>query len=97
MLHVGLGGDVYLPEFLDLTHGKSHKSKWAKTLKLPPGSLVVFDMGFTDYKKCQTLMKNKIFFVNRLKSNARIQGLHKRLGRKVKVMPMSLHPNQNSR
>ena len=33
-LHVGLDGDGYLPEFLDLTNGKSHEIKWAKTLKL---------------------------------------------------------------
>ena len=33
-LHVGLDGDGYLPEFLDLTNGKSHESKWANTLKL---------------------------------------------------------------
>ena len=83
-LHVGLDGDGYLPEFLDLTNGKSHEIKWAKTLKLPPGSMAVFDMGFTDYKWFQTLMENKIFFVTRLKRNARGQGLSKRPGRKAK-------------
>lgn len=83
-LHVGLDGDGYLPEFLDLTDGKSHEIKWAKTLKLPPGSMAVFDLGFTDYKWFQSLMENKIFFVTRLKSNARIQGLNKRPGRKAK-------------
>jgi len=86
-LHVGLGGDGYLPEFLDLTLGKSHEGKWAKTLKLSPGSMAVFDMGFTDYEWFQTLMKNKIFFVTRLKSNARIQGLHKWPGQKAKGIP----------
>lgn len=83
-LHVGLDGDGYLPEFVDLTEGKRHESKWAKTLKLPSGSMVVFDMGFTDYTWYQTLMENKIFFVTRLKSNARIQGLNKRPGRKAR-------------
>ncbi|MGI6657325.1 MAG: IS4 family transposase [Desulfobulbus sp.] len=83
-LHVGLDGDGYLPEFLDLTDGKSHESTWAKTLKLPSGSMVVFDMGFTDYTWFQTLTENKIFFVTRLKRNARIQGLRKRSGRKAK-------------
>ena len=46
--------------------------------------MAVFDMGFTDYKWFQTLMENRIFFVTRLKCNARGQGLNKRPGRKAK-------------
>ena len=46
--------------------------------------MAVFDMGFTDYKWFQTLMENRIFFVTRLKSNARVQGLKKRPGRKAR-------------
>jgi IS4 transposase len=46
--------------------------------------MVVFDMGFTDDTWFQTLTENRIFFVTRLKSNARIQGLRKRPGRKAK-------------
>ncbi|MGI6655458.1 MAG: transposase [Desulfobulbus sp.] len=38
----------------------------------------------TDNTWFQTLTKNRIFFVTRLKSNARIQGLRKRPGRKAK-------------
>jgi hypothetical protein len=82
-LHFGIDADGYLPEFMDLTDGKFHESKWAKTLKLPHGSMAVFDMGFTDYGWYQTLMKNNIFFVTRLKCNARIKYLHKRRGRKA--------------
>jgi len=82
-LHVGLDGDGYLPDFVDLTEGKSHESKWAKALKLPRGSMAVFDMGFTDYGWYQALMANGSFFVTRLKSNARISYLDKRAGRKA--------------
>jgi IS4 transposase len=46
-------------------------------------SMAVFDMGFTDYKWYQALMDSGIYFVTRLKSNARIQYLHKRAGRKA--------------
>lgn len=46
--------------------------------------MVVFDMGFTDYKWFQSLTKNRIFFVTRLRKNARIHGLNKRPGRKVR-------------
>jgi len=82
-LHVGLDGDGYLPEFVSLTDGKTHESRWAKALKLPRGSMAVFDMGFTDYGWYQTLMENGIFFVTRLKGNARIEYLRKRRGRKA--------------
>jgi hypothetical protein len=83
-LHVGLDGDGYLPEFISLTVGKHHESHWAKTLKLPLGSMVVFDMGFTDYLWYQNLMGNGIYFVTRLKSNAKIKYLRKRSGLKAK-------------
>jgi len=83
-LHIGLDGDGYLPEFVNLTTGKKHEINWAKTLKLPTGSMAVFDMGFTDYKWYQTLMGNGIYFVTRLKSNAQIELLEKRRGRKTK-------------
>jgi hypothetical protein len=82
-LHVGLDGDGYLPEFVDLTDGKTHENNWGKALKLPRNSMAVFDMGFTDYKWYQSLMENSIYFVTRLKCNAKIQYLHKRSGRRA--------------
>jgi hypothetical protein len=82
-LHLGLDGDGYLPEFVNLTEGNSHENNWAKALKLPCGSMAVFDMGFTDYSWYQTLMENGIFFVTRLKCNARIKYFYKRRGRKA--------------
>ena len=45
--------------------------------------MAVFDMGFTDYKWYQSLMENSIYFVTRLKCNAKIQYLRKRSGRKA--------------
>jgi len=83
-LHIGLDGDGYLPEFIDLTEGKVHEINWAKTLHMPSGSMAVFDMGFTDYQWYQSLMQNGIYFVTRLKSNAKIEPLIKRRGRKAK-------------
>jgi len=82
-IHVGLDGGGYLPEFVNVTEGKAHEITWAKALKLPRGSMAVFDMGFTDYGWFQTLMGNGVYFVTRLKSNARVTHLHKRSGRKA--------------
>jgi IS4 transposase len=68
---------------MDMTDGKVHEINWAKeTLKLPKGSFAVFDRGFTDYSWYSTLMADGIFFVTRLKSNADVEYLLKRAGRK---------------
>lgn len=83
-LNVGIDGDGYLPEFVNLANGKDHEINWAKTLRLPKGSMAVFDLGFTDYGWYRTLTENGVFFVTRLKQNARIKLLDKRRGRKAK-------------
>jgi len=82
-LHMGIDADGYLPTFMDMTDGKVHEINWAKEiLKLPKGSFAVFDRGFTDYSWYSTLMAEGIFFVTRLKSNADVEYLLKRAGRK---------------
>lgn len=82
-LHMGIDADGYLPTFMDMTDGKVHEINWAKEiLKLPKGSFAVFDRGFTDYTWYSSLMTDGIFFVTRLKSNADVEYLLKRAGRK---------------
>ncbi len=79
-LHTGLDADGYLPAFMDMTNGKVHEINWARTLRLPKGSFLCFDRGFTDYNWFSSLMENGLFFVTRLKSNADIEYLNKRAG-----------------
>ena len=81
-LHFGIDADGYLPTFMSLTDGKVHESQWAKALNLPRGSIAVFDRGFNDYNWYETLTKNGVYFVTRLKSNAIIENGPKRPGRK---------------
>jgi len=81
-LHVGLDADGYLPAFMDMTTGKDHEINWARALKLPKGSFVCMDRGFTDYRWYSDLTANSIFFVTRLKTNADVQYVLKRAGRK---------------
>lgn len=83
-LHTGLDADGYLPAFMDMTNGKVHEINWARTLTLPKGSFLCFDRGFTDYNWFSSLIDNGLFFVTRLKSNADIEYLNKRAGRKSK-------------
>jgi putative transposase len=66
-LHVGLDHDGHLPAFVCVTEGRRHEIRWARTLKLPAGSVVVFDRGFTDYAWWKSLSQRKIRFVTRLK------------------------------
>jgi len=82
-LHFGIDADGYLPTFMSLTDGKVHESQWAKALNLPRGSIAVFDRGFNDYNWYETLTKNGVYFVTRLKSNAIIEDGPKRPGRKA--------------
>lgn len=82
-LHMGLSADGYLPEFFDATTGNVHEVNWAKLLKLPAGSFVVFDRGYTDYGWYQALMESGVFFVARLKDNALVEYFKKRRGRKA--------------
>ena len=83
-LHTGLDADGYLPAFMNMTNGKVHEINWARALALPKGSFLCFDRGFTDYNWFSSLMDNGLFFVTRLKSNADIEYLNKRAGRKSK-------------
>ncbi len=69
-LNFGLDADGYLPVFMDMTEGKRHEIELARALKLPAGSCVVFDRGYTDYSWYGELDKSNITFVTRLKSNS---------------------------
>ena len=50
-----------------VTAGRCHEIRWARTLELPAGSVVVFDRGFTDYRWWKSLSQKDIRFVTRLK------------------------------
>lgn len=69
-LHVGLDHGGYLPAFVSVTEGKKHELSWAKALKLPKRSFIVFDKAFTDYQWFQNLINRGFFFVTRQKKNA---------------------------
>jgi len=70
-LHVGLNHGGYLPEFVTVTEGKIHEVIIGRTLQFPKGSIVVIDRGYNDYAWYNQLTDKGIFFVTRLKSNAR--------------------------
>jgi len=72
-LHVGLNHGGYLPEFVTITEGKTHEVTIGRTLQFPKGSMIAIDRGYNDYAWYNQLTDKGIFFVTRLKSNARVR------------------------
>ena len=70
-LHVGLNHAGYLPEFVTVTEGKHHDVTVGRTLEFPKGSIVAVDKGYNDYEWYKSLTDKGIYFVTRLKSNAK--------------------------
>ena len=77
-LHVGLNHAGYLPEFVTITDGKTSDIKVGRTLEFPKGSMVAIDRGYNDYAWYNQLTENGIFFVTRLKSNAKTRVVSRR-------------------
>lgn len=69
-LHVVLDHDGYLPAFVRVTKARLHDSKMVKMLKLPKGSIAVFDKAYINYSWFRTMGASGLFFVTRLKTNA---------------------------
>jgi IS4 transposase len=69
-LHFTLDHDGYLPTFLVITDGKHHEAPMAREQTFPPGTILVFDKGYTDFAWFADLTSAGIFFVTRLKRNA---------------------------
>ena len=57
--------------FVAITDGKTHDITAARALSLPKDSIVVMDRGYNDYAWYNSLNNNNIYFVTRLKTNAR--------------------------
>jgi putative transposase len=73
-----LDHDGYLPAFVAISAAREHEVQRARSLRLPQGSIVVEDMGYTDYDRYAQLTAQKIFFVTRQKRNARYEVLERR-------------------
>lgn len=69
-LHLLLDHQGLLPRFALITEGRVHESRVARSLRFEPGTIVVFDRGYTDYDWFAALDAEGVFFVTRLKGNA---------------------------
>jgi Transposase DDE domain/Domain of unknown function (DUF4372) len=69
-LHMVLDHDGYLPKFAVISDGKTHEIEVARQMEFEPGTVLVFDRGYTDFQWWLKLSQRKVFFVTRLKDNA---------------------------
>ncbi len=69
-LHLLLDHQGLLPSFALITEGRVHESRVARSLRFEPGTIVVFDRGYTDYDWFASLDADGVFFVTRMKDNA---------------------------
>jgi len=81
-MHTLLDHDGHIPAFVSMTEAKCHDRKAAAKLNLPKGSIVVFDKAYNSYTWFRTLTDKNIFFVTRLKSNARYKVRQRRVVRR---------------
>ena len=77
-LHVGLNHEGFIPEFVNITDGKKHDVTVGRTLAFPKHSIVAIDKGYTDYKWYKQLTDKEIYFITRLKINARYRVISRR-------------------
>jgi hypothetical protein len=72
-LHVAMNHKGNLPEFVTVTEAREHEVEQGRCVNFPKGSIVAVDRGYTDYEWYKTLSDKGIYFVARLKSNAKIR------------------------
>ena len=77
-LHTLLDHDGYIPALMRITEAKPHEIQVARSLQLAPNSIVTFDKGYNDYSWFNSLSNKHIFFVTRLKRNARYRVVERR-------------------
>lgn len=74
-LHAVLNYDTGLPSYAVISEGKVHDSVAAKQTVFPASSVLVVDRAYVDFGWLNDLDSNGVFFVTRLKSNAKIEVL----------------------
>ena len=77
-LHVGLDHDGLIPAFATVTLGKTGDQTQAKLMRFPKGSVLVFDKGYNDYGWHNQLTDQGIYWVTRIRGNAKYQVLERR-------------------
>jgi IS4 transposase len=68
-LHARLDHSGQIPDFINVTTGKTHEIKVARTLKIEADSISVFDRAMIDYEWLHHIDESDAYFVTRAKDN----------------------------
>lgn len=77
-LHLGLDHDGLIPCFARITEGRISENEQAKLFDVPKGSVLVFDKGYNNYRWHKALTDKGIFWVTRIRGNAKYKVLERR-------------------
>jgi Transposase DDE domain/Domain of unknown function (DUF4372) len=77
-LHLMLDHDAYLPCFAVVTDGKAYELEVARQVALRPGTILVIDRGYIDYRWFHRLQQEGVFWVTRMKSDLKYKVTRKR-------------------
>lgn len=77
-MHTLLDYDCLLPDFINITDGKTTDNKAAKDIPITPHSIVVADRGYCDYSLLNHWDSSDVFFVVRHKDNIRYTTVEER-------------------
>ncbi len=77
-LHLMLDHDGCLPVFADLTEGKKHEINIAREMMFPKGAIIAMDRGYSDYNFFKKLSSDGVYFVSRIKINAKYEEVENR-------------------
>lgn len=68
-LHLLLDHEGYLPKYAVITTGKTHEIQIARRTHFEPGTIIVFDQGYTDVAWWGELSEQGVYFVTRLRAD----------------------------
>jgi hypothetical protein len=77
-VHMLLDHDGYLPTFACITDGKTQEIEVARQWKFAPGTVVVMDRAYVDYKWWEQMTEDGVFFVTRCRRDLHYQVLERR-------------------
>lgn len=71
--HVLMRAQEDVPCFVHITEAKRNDKMFFTLLKLPPGSIIVFDKGYNSYAQFRTWTQQQVSYITRLNENATIR------------------------
>jgi hypothetical protein len=71
--HVLMKADENVPKIIHLTHASKNDRNILPLIQVPQGSILVFDMGYSNYKQFESWTEQKIIWVTRLHETAWVE------------------------